>query len=274
MQFTSVALMLLLTAKLLLLPGMHTASRETRRSRWLMVAGTATLAVHFALQLTLGLRQMGTTQPVMLNLTMLIPASYLFATAVLLLQRRGRLSRLDWLAGPVVWVVVMALMGTAKAADGLPLLSDSPLLRKAEVAGAALYLLMQSYYTVRHTSALTAMQRTLNDYYDRDTDGMLRWMRLSIMGLMLLALMVPIAIFGTGWRLLAIAFAFYAFIFYLVDSFCYYLTSNAPANMQEAEENADEVEQEREADRDTERTLLRSFKRLTGLTPAQFAKHA
>ena len=36
---------------------------------------------------------MGVTQSVMLNLTMLIPASYLFARAVLLLQRHGRLSR-------------------------------------------------------------------------------------------------------------------------------------------------------------------------------------
>lgn len=74
------------------------------------------------------------------------------------------------------------------------------------------------------------MHRTLNDYYDSNTGGMLRWMQLSIVGLMLLALMVPFVIFTTAdWLLFVIAIIIYFFIFYLVDSFCYYLTSNAPA---------------------------------------------
>ena len=33
---------------------------------------------------------------------------------------------------------------------------------------------MESYYSWRHTTALRAMRRTLNDYYDSDTAGMLR----------------------------------------------------------------------------------------------------
>ena len=41
---------------------------------------------------------------------------------------------------------------------------------------------MESYYSWRHTTALRAMRRTLNDYYDSDTAGMLRWMQLSIGG--------------------------------------------------------------------------------------------
>ncbi len=68
-------------------------------------------------------------QSVMLNLAMLIPASSTLAIAVLTLQRRGRLSRCDLLAGPATWLTVMAMMGVAVAADGMPLLSDSPLLR-------------------------------------------------------------------------------------------------------------------------------------------------
>ena len=244
MQFTAVALMLLLTVKLLFLRGRHIKSRQARQARRLMAGGTALLALHFALQLTMGLRLMGVTQSVMLNLAMLIPASYLFARAVLLLQRRGRLTRLDRWAGPVVWAVVMALIGVAAMTDGQPLLSDTLELRMAEKAGAVLYMLMQAYYTWRHSSSLVAMRHALSDYYDRDTDGMLRWMQYSIIGLMLLALMVPMAIFGTGAWMLLIAFAIYFFLFYLVDSFCFYLVSPAPERVQAAEQNATEVKEE------------------------------
>jgi AraC-like DNA-binding protein len=73
---------------------------------------------------------------------------------------------------------------------------------------------------------------------------MLRWMQLSIVGLMLLALLVPFIIFTTAdWLLFVIAIIIYFFVFYLVDSFCYYLTSNAPAKTQEAEESRAKDEQ-------------------------------
>lgn len=238
MQFTAVVLMTLLTFKLLV---PHKRSQETTvatTARRLMATATATLAVHFVLQLTLNLRAMGVTQSVMLNLTMLIPASYLFARAVLLLQQHGRLSRWDRWAGPLAWGVAMLILVAAVIADGQPLLSDSPQRQWAEAAGALCYLAMQTYYSWRHTTALQAMHRTLNDYYDSDTDGMLRWMQLSIVGLMLLALTVPFVIFVTvDWLLFVIAIIVYFFIFYLVDSFCYYLTSNAPAKTQEAEDS-------------------------------------
>ena len=123
--------------------------------------------------------------------------------------------------------------------------------------GALCYLGMESYYSWRHTTALRAMRRTLNDYYDSDTAGMLRWMQLSIGGLMLLALMVPFAIFAPAdwnWLLFFIAIAIYFFIFYLVDSFFYYLTSNAPAKTQEAEESRAEEEQAKTVEQATEPT--------------------
>ena len=244
MQFTAVVLMVLLTVKLLFLRGRHIKSRQARQARRLMTIGTALLALHFTLQLTMGLRLMGVTQSVMLNLAMLIPASYFFARAVLLLQRHGELSLTDQWTGPAVWMVTMAMLAVAAQTDGQPLLSDTLELRMAEKAGAVLYMLMQGYYTWRHTASLVAMRHALSDYYDRDTDGMLRWMQYSIIGLMLLALMVPMAIFGTGTWMLIIAFAIYFFLFYLVDSFCFYLTSPAPEHMQAAEQNAAEVEEE------------------------------
>ncbi len=244
MQFTAVVLMALLTVKLLFLRERRIKSRQARQARRLMTGGTMLLALHFALQLTMGLRLMGVTQSVMLNLAMLIPASYFFARAVLLLQRHGELSLTDQWTGPAVWMVTMAMLAVAAQTDGQPLLSDTLELRMAEKAGALLYMLMQGYYTWRHTSSLVAMRRALNDYYDRDTYGMLRWMQYSIVGLMLLALLVPVAIFGSGPGMLTVAFAVYFFLFYLVDSFCFYLTSPAPEHMQAAEQNAAEVEEE------------------------------
>ena len=244
MQFTAVVLMLLLTVKLLFLRERRIKSRHARQARWLMTTATALLSLHFAIQLNTGLRLMGITQSVMLNLAMLIPASHLFARAILLLQRRGNLSLADRWTGPAVWTVTMAMLAVAALTDGQPLLSDTLELRLAERAGAVLYMLMQGYYTWRHSVSLVAMHRALHDYYDRDTDGMLRWMQYSIVGLMLLALMVPVAIFSSGPGMLAVAFAVYFLMFYLVDSFCFYLTSPAPERMQAAEQNAAEVEEE------------------------------
>lgn len=267
MQFTAVVLMLLLTVKLLFLRERRIKSRQARQARWLMTTGTALLSLHFAIQLKTGLRLMGVTQSVMLNLAMLIPASHLFARAILLLtssssvatrqneqvllrsllrplQRRGELSLADRWTGPAVWTVTMAMLAVAALTDGKPLLSDTLQLRLAERAGAVLYMLMQGYYTWRHSVSLVAMHRALHDYYDRDTDGMLRWMQYSIVGLMLLALMVPVAIFSSGPGMLAVAFAVYFLMFYLVDSFCFYLTSPAPEHIQAAEQNAAEVEEE------------------------------
>ena len=246
MQFTAVVLMLLLTVKLLFLRERRIKSRQARQARRLMTTGTVLLALHFAIQLKTGLRLMGITQSVMLNLAMLIPASHLFARAILLLQRRGELSLADRWTGPAVWTVTMAMLAVAALTDGQPLLSDTLELRLAERAGAVLYMLMQGYYTWRHSVSLVAMHRALHDYYDRDTDGMLRWMQYSIVGLMLLALMVPVAIFSSGPGMLAVAFAVYFLMFYLVDSFCFYLTSPAPERMQAAEQNAAEMEEELE----------------------------
>ena len=244
MQFTAVVLMLLLTVKLLFLREWRIKSRQARQARWLMAGGTALMVVHFAIQLKTGLRLQGVTQSVMLNLAMLIPASYLFARAILLLQRCGELTLADRWTGPAVWTVTMAMLALAALTDGEPLLSNTPELRIAEKAGAVLYMLMQGYYTWRHSVSLVAMRRALHNYYDRDTDGMLRWMQYSIVGLMLLALLVPVAIFSSGPGMLIVAFAVYFFLFYLVDSFCFYLTSPAPERMQAAEQNADEVEEE------------------------------
>lgn len=242
MQFTAAVLMLLLTIKLLLLRSKRRESIVARRTRWLLAIGTSLMGIHFALQLQLGLRPMGVSQSVMLNLALLMPASFIFSVAVLHLQRRGQLNRTDLLIGPLAWLAAMIVLGTAILTDGIPLLLPSPKVHNAEIIGAALYLITQGYYSWRHARCLIAMRRALEDYYDSDTAGILNWMQLSIAGLLVLALLVPAAIFNTGPVLLIIAFAAYFFIFYLVDSFCAYINSSAPAHIQKAEKNAEDAE--------------------------------
>lgn len=87
-----------------------------------------------------------------------------------------------------------------------------------------------------------------------------------------------------------VAFAVYFFLFFLVDSFCFYLTSPAPERMQAAEQNAAEVEEEAKrtiaAHPDwsndaiaqhcgfTDRTVLqRTFKRMEGITPQKYQEN-
>ena len=243
MQFAAAMLMSLLTIKLFVFQhGKCTEGDFTRRSRHLMGAATALLAVHFLIQLMAGLRTIGTTQAAMVNLLMLPIASYLFAVAVLLLQRKGRLSWWDLAFGPMVCGVVVITISTALTIDGMPFLSDSPELRVAEYAGAALYMAMQGYYTVRHTTSLWDMRRYLADYYDHDTSHLLRWMQWSIVGLMILALMVPFSLFSSGVWLLVIAISTFFFVFYLVDSFCSYVVSTDSAQICAAADNEDDTE--------------------------------
>ena len=133
MQFTAIVLMTFLTLKLLLLPDKAAVNIPVNRARWLLTCGTFVLGVQFLLQYLLGLRNMGVTQAVMLNLTLFIPASVLMSLGILRLQQKERLTRWDKYVGVATWVVVMTLLTGAAASDGQPLLSDTPELRWAEV---------------------------------------------------------------------------------------------------------------------------------------------
>ena len=81
-----------------------------------MACASALLALQFVLQYTLGLRAMGVTQAVLLNLVVFVPCSCLFTFALLYLQRHERLSRKDWLP----WVAALGgcLSPHPRDADG------------------------------------------------------------------------------------------------------------------------------------------------------------
>lgn len=237
MQFSAVVLLTLLTLKLLLLPKKVGVNPVVGNARWLMTAGIVLLDIQFLLQYTLGLRTMGVTQAVMVNLLLFIPCSWAISLAVLFLQRRGLVSTMDKWLGGIVWLTTLLVIGTAAYIDGQPLFSDTPELHWAEVAASVLYLLMQGHYNWRHLKNLRSMRKSLQNYYDRDMDGMLLWMQFSILVLMVMAMMVPLLIFVRSKGLAVFGILFYAGIFYLVDSFSNYVVSSAPKRMQEAEES-------------------------------------
>jgi len=239
MQFSAIMLLTLLTLKLLLLPRKVGVSPHVGIARWLMTVGIILLDIQFLLQYTLGLRAMGVTQAVLVNLIMFIPCSWCICLSVLYLQRQGRVSRLNRSIGGFVWALVLLLLGIAAAIDGQPLFCDTPELHWAEVISSILYLFMQGYYSGLHLKNLRSMRRTLQNYYDSDMDGMLLWMRFSIMVLIVLAMMVPLLIFVKSKGLAIFGILFFFGIFYMVDSFSNYVVSSAPKRMQEAEDSED-----------------------------------
>ena len=248
MRFTAIVLMTLLTLKLALLPAGLAVYPAINKSRWLMALGTALLAIHFLLQSVFDLRAMGVTQSVMLNLAMLIPCSYLFSTALILLQRQGRITLIEKHLGWVTWGVSMTMLVIACAIDGQPLLSDSREKHIAEATASFCYGLMLLYYFWRHLTYMNVMRTTLQNYYDWIMDSQLRWMQFTIIIMVSVGLTVPLIIFGVGKWLVPYGLFFFTSIFYFVDCFCSYVMSSIPKKLQEAEESRQQGQREEEKD--------------------------
>ena len=238
MQFTAIVLMIGLTLKLVMLPLRVAENGVTGMSRWLMFGGTALLGLQFFLQLVFGLRKMGVTQAVMLNLTVFTLVSWLLSLAVLRLLTPGRLSLIDKWLGGAVWLAELVLITMAALADGKALLSDTPQLQLAEQAGGVLYFAMQCYYGWRNVAQLRRLHQCLDDYYDNDMSQRLGWMQVSIAVLAVLALFVPAVIFLPGWWLAVFAVVFFYGMWYFVDCFCDYVKSSMPGKVQESENQA------------------------------------
>ena len=224
MQFSAMLLMALLMLKLLMLPQRTITSPVVQKTRWLLLAGTILLGIHFLLQYILGLRTRDITLAVMLNLAFFIPCSACFSLAILNLQSRGRLNEVEKYISIPVWVTAMAI-----------LLVDRDDLQWAEFIATILYAGMQIYYTIRQMRYMRHIREILSDYFDTDKGYLLRWIEWSIYLLMLMALMVPAIIYGHGLLLIIFALLFFFAIFYLIDSFCLFVVSNAPAQVVEAE---------------------------------------
>lgn len=237
MQFCAMTLMSLLTVTLVfLLPQRATKDGVISRSRWLMAMATALLAVQFFLQYKLQLRAMGVTQAVMLNLLFFVPCSWLLSMSVLYLQRQGSVSRLEWLEGAVTWMVVILLLTGAALFDGQPLLSDSHEMRIAEIIGGVVYATMQGFYSTLHYKELRAMRHSLDSFFDREMGSLLQWMERSLVVLAMIAVTVPLLIFGSGWPLVAYGLVVFFGMYYMVISFVCYVVNSDSRKVQEVEE--------------------------------------
>lgn len=246
MQFAALVLTILLTTKLLVLPRQAMSNPTMSTSRWLLAGGTALLGVQFLLQYTLQLRTTGhVSEAIMLNLALFIPCSAMFSLAILYLQRRGNVSRTAKLIGLPVWGAAMVLIAISIRAEGDGEVTKTTTLLWAEMGASACYAVMQLYYAWHAMHEMRRIRQALANYYDDDMDSLLQWMRLSIMVLTLMAVLVPVMIFGNGPWLAMFALLVFGGIFYLVDSFCIYAVSTAPTRVNDAEENASHEDEER-----------------------------
>ena len=252
MQFAALVLMTMLTIKLLVLPRWAVSTHTMSTVRWLMAGGTALLGVQFLLQFTLQLRTTGhINQAIMLNLALFIPCSALISLAVLYLQRRGRITHLERFISLPIWALAMILIAIGIKVDGGRMDSVAPTLKQAEIVASSGYALMQFFYSIQSMREMRRIKQAIANYYDEDMDSMLQWMQLSIVVLTLMAVLVPIMIFGNGSWLAIFGLLVFGGLFYLVDSFCLYAVSSAPAKVQEAEESEDNDKTEEKMDNDS-----------------------
>ena len=231
----SAACTLLLAFLMLRRGGME---REVNRARWLMVASTALLMLHFLLQYTLKLRTLGYSQPLQLNLLMFMPSAWLMSLSVLVLQRQGRLSRMEWMTGGAAWAVTTVLIVLASIGDGEPFFCDTLRMRMVENIGAVLYFASQCFYMYHQLRELRRMHHSLDNYYDRDTAGKLQWMRVSIWIMAVMALFVPLAIIVSGPVMFLFGIVILTGIGYLVISFRDYVISKDVFKAIAAQHNA------------------------------------
>ena len=243
MQFGGIVLTGALTALLaFMLPLWQSDNKVYSRSRWLMTAGTAMLPIQFLLQYTLHFRQMGVTQAVLVNLLFFIPSAIFISLAILYLLRLGRMRRHEWLVGIVTYLLVLAILAWALLTDGQPLLSDTPELRRAEMASAVLYLIMQIYYGTLDILELRRIKRALQGYYDQEKEDVIHWMCNSAIMLIFSGVLAPIAIFWSGlWLILYSATLFFTIFYCSISFYSYGIDHARQQAISDAEENAEEA---------------------------------
>ena len=187
-------------------------------ARWLTVGGTLLIALQFLVQHQMGLRQMGVTQAVLVNLLLFMPAALLIGMAVLYVQRQGRVHFWEWTVELGICLLSTIVLLVAVFFDGVALPYHSPLLREAEYIGAALYAVMQSVLFFLQFREYRRLQKAVDEYFDRARNDLLNWMGLSVTLLALLGLLVPFIIFFEGLPLVLFSVVFFIAIFYCVIS--------------------------------------------------------
>ena len=249
MQFTAIVLTMSMAMILMtMLPAEVKDDRVANRSRWWMAGALLLLTVQFLLQYLLGLRQEGVVQAVMLNLICFVPCSMLLSMSVLNLQLQGRPLHRDWAVGGAVTLCVsggFAILALLQQSHAVSL--DTGSLLRIEVAGSIVYAALQLYYGLRIGRQLRQMEQALDDYYAQEQPGLLRWMKVSIGGLLALALTVPAFIFLQGLPLALYGVFFVVAIVYLWFSLVRYIISEENRRMKEAARSEETAQSEEKA---------------------------
>ena len=249
MQFSAVVMMVMMcSALIVLMPGRVSRDKVINQSRWLMVGALGLIGAQFLVQYVTQLRTMGITQAVLVNLAFFVPASSLMNLTILNLQRQGRLSRFERWVWAGVTLVVFACLAIAVATDGHPIAQLSERVLLTEICMSVLYAVIQIYYCVLQFRELQRMQAVIEHYYDRERQGLTQWMKHAIGVNGLLAVFVPLLIFGPNIIIVIFSLCFFWGIFMMWFCFVRYFTSNAMWRVREAEES----EREEAGDRSRE----------------------
>ena len=252
MQFSIVVMTILMcSALVLLMPGRVKRDVVINHSRWLMVGALMLIGAQFLIQYITQLRTIGVTQAVLVNLTVLLPASALMDLSVLNLQRQGQLSKFEKWCGAGAWLIVVTVLAVTVLTDGNPLRKLSERVHLVEIGLSLVYAAMQLYYSILQFRELERTKEAIANYYDSEHKGLTQWMKYAIAVNGLLAVLVPLLIFGSNTLLSIFSLSFFWGIFMMWFSFVRYFTSNAINRMREAEENAEECAHE-EKDQKTE----------------------
>ena len=214
-----------------------------------MVGALGLIGVQFLVQYTTRLRDMGVIQAVLANLAFFVPASSLMNLTILNLQRQGRLTRFERWGWGVVTLLIISGLAIAVATDGQPLAQLSDRVLWTEIAMSFVYAVIQTYYCVLQFRELVRMEGVIEDYYDRDQEGLTKWMKHAVAVNGLLAVFVPLLIFGPNIVITVFSLTFFWGIFLMWFSFVRFFTSNAMYRVREAEASAAESDREERADR-------------------------
>jgi AraC-like DNA-binding protein len=237
MQISGMLTMLMLSAMLAFCVP-HRSRREGSfaRARWMAAAGTGLIAVQFLLQYTLGFRQMGVTQAVLLNLLFFTPASLLNSMAVLYVLRQGNVTRMEWVRSIIIYVVSALVLLVTVMTDGVPIVEDSSALRLAEYFGSIMYVVMQIFLFRLQYTAYKQLELAVDEYYDRKRSDLFGWMGRSMRTMAMLAFFVPIIIFLEGTLLVLFSIAYFFCISYSTISLYSFGISEDHQRVEAAEE--------------------------------------
>ena len=245
MQFSAIVMMVMMcSALILMMPGRVKRDKIINRSRWLMVGALGLIGAQFLVQYITQLRTMGVTQAVLANLTFFVPASSLMNLTILNLQRQGRLTRIEWWGWIVVTLGVIAALAIAVVTDRRPIAQLSERVLWTEVYTSFVYAVMQTYYFILQFRELKRMEAVIENYYDRERQELTQWMKHAIGVNGLLAVFVPLLIFGPNIIIVIFSLTFFWGIFMMWFSFVRYFTSNAMYRVREAEESEQEEKAE------------------------------